>query len=40
VTLRDGIIYSPKPEAVGPLANAFAAMMFAHARFEREVRLL
>jgi hypothetical protein len=40
VTLRDDIIYSPEPEAVGPLANAFARMMFAHARFEGEVRLL
>jgi hypothetical protein len=40
VTLRDDIIYSPEPETVGPLATAFARMMFAHARFEREVRLL
>jgi hypothetical protein len=40
ITLRDDIIYSPEPEAVGPLATAFARMMFAHARFEGEVRLL
>ena len=40
MTLRADVIYLPEPEAVGPLATAFARMMFAHARFEGEVRLL
>jgi hypothetical protein len=33
-------IYFPSAEEVGPLAIAFAKMMFAHAGFEREVRSL
>jgi hypothetical protein len=33
-------IYFPEPEDIAPLAMVFAKMMFAHARFEAEVRSL
>jgi hypothetical protein len=35
-----GSSYFPEPEDIAPLAIAFAKMMFAHARFENEVRQL
>ena len=39
MTIADGI-YSPEPETIQSLAVGFARMMFAHAGFESEVRLL
>ena len=39
MTIPDDI-YSPPPELIGSLAIGFVRMLFAHARFESEVRLL